>query len=84
MLSGERANVSRPIFPLSGVGADDRSDDVVFTSGGCTTLPSLQVIVIQLDIVVTFFGVAVKEPVELIEVYLALFTAHTYDIHVTP
>jgi hypothetical protein len=63
-----RAALSMAVFSLPGVWADDGSDDVGYTSGGCTTLPSLQANVIQLDIVVTFIRVAVKEPVEAIDV----------------
>lgn len=82
MLSGDCADVLWTVFSPSVV-ADDGSDGGGYTSVFCTTLPSLQVNMIQLAIVVTFFGVAVKKPVEALEVYLVLFTVHTYDNHVT-
>lgn len=78
-LFGKLATVSGLVFPLSELRA---GGSTICTSVGCTTLPPYKINMIQLDIVVTFFGVAVKKPVVPIAVYLALFTVHTYDIHV--
>jgi len=40
VLSSERADLSRSVFPSLGVGLDDGSNGVGYSSGGCTTLPS--------------------------------------------